>query len=266
MQLNETCPFDIAPERVLAFAHQVKGAEGNRRRLSLEGGHGYGVLVLDDDDALEVRVSGGRSLPSEFKLDAIQRRQLIEAGLTQLRASDDFRARVKNYDLDDVNRWASTIASLLKSCFDAQENDGVTVKGSVEELPVLEDVNLVSAMKRLAKVRDWSARKSLYFLLIRSRLFLLLDDPWKPGDSQAAQIRGIDTLGGGQVAAIFTTREALDVFDPRPVGVHTATGRELFPLLANPKLTSVKINPRGTVGGELYRNEILNIVEGIKRL
>ena len=266
MYLSENCPFDIAPLRVLNSLSRLKEQVGNRRRVALEAGEGYGAFVFDEGGSLEIKVSGGRSLGPDFRLDLIGRRQIIEAGLTQLRASDDFRVVLKHYDDDVLSQWVVTICGLLKSAFGADESDGVSMTAAVSSIPALDDKNLISAMRHLAKVRDWNARKSLYFLLSRSQVILLLEPSGTSADGGQGEIRSVDTLGGGQVAAIFTSQKALDTFDPRPVGLRTAAGRELFPLLMSPTINSVKINPRGTVGGELYRNEIVNIVEGIKRL
>ena len=67
-------------------------------------------------------------------------------------------------------------------------------------VPDLDDTNLISAMRRLAKVRDWSARKSLY-LLIRSKVILLLDAITE--ERRTGWVQSIDTLGGVRGCALY---------------------------------------------------------------
>ena len=116
---------------------------------------------------------------------------------------------------------------------------------------------LIEAMRVLAKKRDTPSRHQLYRRLLAAEVLLLVE-----GEEPAV----VGDLQGWEVAACFTDWDALGLFDPRGRPYTLMRGRALAPLLyARPRLGSLLINPRGTVGGELYRNELEALARASRR-
>ena len=121
-------------------------------------------------------------------------------------------------------------------------------------------------MVNVAENRSWAARAGLYMTLAQSTLVLALDAPNPSTDLTQASIYTPEQLGGKPVAAIFSTIEQLDTYEPLGLDAVVLNGFELFPYLAGQSLASVLINPGGIPRGELYANELLTIENGLKKL
>ncbi len=241
----------------------VRGG-GNANRLVVETDAGFVVLRgARGADAVQVEAQGGRHLPADRRLSAEQVRVLTDAGLRQASAAQCFRGSLPLAAPGDAERVASLALHLLSTVYRSLPDEPLRLVHEAGERPALDDSRLVAAMTHLSRARDAAARNKVYLALCRAHLVLPLAEGAADDDPIP---REIDRLADLPVAAVFTDWDTLDAFAPRGLPTVVLQGFDIFPLLDAHRVASVQINPRGRVGGELYRNEIQTITDGIKRI
>ncbi|MCB9543018.1 MAG: SseB family protein [Myxococcales bacterium] len=237
---------------------------GAHNRLVVEGGPFFVVLRgARGGAAVDVEAAGGRHL--EARLVAEQVGRLSELGLRQRTAASTFTGAWPMSGEADARAAAEKVEALMRQVYGYGEP--ATARLALGDRPKVENPRLIAAMERLAKTREMAARMSVYNHLVAADLLVALAEPL--GDARRydrARLHVFEQLGGLDVAGVFTDFEHLRGFAPRELPVVVWTGRELFPVLASRGVGSLLINPRGGVRGELYRNEIAAIAEGIARL
>jgi len=123
---------------------------------------------------------------------------------------------------------------------------------------------LLTAMVKLARVRDESSRKSMYMVLLRSTLYVPTEVDPDEGDGQ--RFAEEEPLHGRAVYTAFTSLEELSRWRPENADHTTMTGAELVTVLAPCDFASCLLNPGGDVRGELYKHEVVMLAEAVPRL
>ncbi len=253
-------PATLAP-RLLALVRDG----GNANRLVLEGGPGFVVLRgSEGGDHVDVEAAGGRHLPDGFTVDAERMGRLDDLGLRQRTAASTFAGRWPLATEADARAIAEKLAFVMRSVY--AHDAPPRLRHRLEDRPPLSNPRLIDDMRRLSTERSMRARITLYNRLLGAHLAVLLDAPLDdPRRQDRATLRVVEQLSGTDVVAAFTDDAAHRLYDPRERPFVVWTGRELFPLLAARKVGSLLINPGSGVRGELYRNEIMTISDGIRR-
>lgn len=230
---------------------------GDANRLVLETARGY--LVVHGErgaETLAVEVSAGRQLPDDARLSPEAHQTLHDAGFRRRSAADNYLR--EGVPVDAAEAEVPRILELL-------DPGGASTRAlHLGHREPTENPTLLRAMERLSRVRDMQARRQVYMALLYADLLLALDAP--PNEDAELSLHRAGTLGKGEVVAAFTDWESLRRYEPRGLHYAVLSGMELFPRLAERRVASLLINPRGHVGGELYRNEILSISDGAARL
>lgn len=238
---------------------------GNANRLVFEGGPGFVVLRgARGGSHVEVEAAGGRHLPDGVALDIERVGRLDEMALRQRTAASTFAGRWPVPDEAAAAEIARRVGFIMSAVFG---HDGpVRRRAHLGDRVPVSNPTLVDDMRRLGRERTMRARMTLYNRLVDARLVVLLDAPLDdPRRQDRAVLRVLEQLAGTDVVGAFTDDEAHRLYDPRERPWVAWTGRELFPLLAARKVGSLLLNPGSPVRGELYRNEILAISDGIQR-
>lgn len=238
---------------------------GNANRVVVEGGPGFVVLRgMKGNPQVEVEAAGGRHLPDGFVLDIERVGRLDELGLRQRTAASTFRGAWAITDPGAAQAIAQKLLFVVQAVYG--HGGRPRMRRRLEDRPPLANPRVIETMQRLSKERSMRARITLYNRLLGARLALLLDaELADPRRQTEARLRVIEQLAGTDVVAAFTDDESHRAYDPRERPFVVWTGRELFPLLAARKVGSLLINPGSGVRGELYRNEIMTISDGIQR-
>jgi len=258
---------DAIIQRITEALTALTREGGTRNRVAVMGDVGHVVFSSERGAAsIKVQVSAGRQLPKGVTIEPADYARLHELGLRQARASEDMRLEFTDSD-EDRRLWARHSLTILQRTFGTPTLDNIKVRARYEEVDQLDNSALFQAMNHLAKSRSWSARTGVYMQLIRARVVWALDAPSFPDSplpSAKPHIAG--DLGGHPSMAIFSDYDALDHYDPTGLDARVETGQALFPLFAARRVGSVLINPGGSPRGELYGNEVLSVVDGIKRM
>ncbi len=209
-------------------------------RVVVSGASGFLVVeAAAADDRVLVLAAGS----AHVKLRPDQVQTLRARGFTRLAGRPSLGRIVVRPEPEAL---AARLAETLREVYGDEQLTAVLRPG---DRPSLDDARLLAAMRTLAKERDMPSRNRVYGAVLGADLLVPVhaDGPAVVGD-----------LEGWQVVAAFTGFDQLLAWDPRSPAVRRMPGIELFPMLAAlPRIGSILINPRGTVGGELYRNEIL---------
>ncbi len=126
-----------------------------------------------------------------------------------------------------------------------------------------ENERLLKSIKTLARTRSERSRKAMYMALLRSQLYVPVDGGDGGGVERFLQDQ---PLQGQPVYVVFTSLEALALWRPDHAEVVKMDGMSLFPALRDSQAASVLINPKGQLGGELYRNEISVLADAVPQL
>lgn len=237
------------------------GGDGNR--LLLEADTGYLIVHGRRGDLeVEVEAAAGRHVPGGGQLADEAHQRLHEEGFRRRSAADNY---LRRQPLGDAAALAAQLVALLAAVYSPTPPPRLALHLGDRE--TAENPALLRAMEHLSRTRDMGARHAVYLALLQGRLLLALEQPADaPGLGADLKLRAVETLQGATVAAVFTDWRSLRRFEPRGLPYAALSGMEVFPLLAVRRVGSVLINPRGQIGGELYRNEILTISDGARRL
>lgn len=163
------------------------------------------------------------------------------------------RVLARDADADPV-----AIARELLTLFEQVYGQAGPVQIELALGPVDDTANpeLLQAMRTSSRDKKMSTRNALYRQLLRARLLLPVTDTGNP--------RRFGDISGWDTFAVFTDLGALRRYDPR-VGLYRVLGgRTLFPSLMDTRIGSLLINPKGQVGGELYRNEVQTLANAVR--
>lgn len=240
---------------------------GDDNRLIIDGPRGFVVVRgRRGDGTATVTAAGGRHLPKALAFDAPTYAKVAETGLRQRTAARPFTGRWALGDAAAIGTAASKIEFLMREVYGL----GGPIGGRLVLADAVDVSNpgLRKAMTDLSKRREGRLRLRVYSQLIEARLLVALAQPLEdPRQQDQAELHIFERLGSAPVVGVFTEMEVLRAFDPRELPFVVWTGEALVPLLAARRVGSLLINPGGReVRGELYRNELETISEGIQRM
>ena len=263
---------------------ELLSREGSWNRLILEGDQGF-IVIWGEEGETEVRIfaAAGRSLSRTLSKEEAQ--TLYEHGYRRKTAALCFSKLVDLDDKTEIKTLTQELCQLLQQLYLSSENT-LKIEERFGNKIELNNQHLISAMKRLSKERSMSARQKAYWAIIRADVLLALksDMPaslktasghqqWvQSGLEKISHISSSVTpkdfkyITNYPSAAIFTDHDALGLIDPRGAYAVKLPGRLAILLALEQGWSSLLINPRSDVGGELYRNELQSIQEGLKQL
>lgn len=202
-------------------------------------------------------------LPAEFKLSSGRAAKLRELGFEKQAGANWQRTFSKSECSQwDVNQLVTQCEEILRDIYAAEGEISVTQRDLQDDHPDNED--LVESMRAVAQTRSAEARHRMYTALVNATLLVPIDPDAEDDASDGEEFYVIDILDGHPVFLAFSDWPSLRRWSPRGFSYMPMHGSEFFELAIERDLGSVQINPRGEVGGELYRHEIEMLVEGVR--
>ena len=257
---------------------------GSDNRITIQGDQGFIVVkgACDEED-VEVLLASGRTLNRQLEDQAAQR--LYDHGFRRKTAALPF-TKLFCIDEDELREALAHLLIDLVYPIYASDISKVSLHERFADRSSTENNRLIEAMKRLSKKRDMSSRQKLYWAVVRSQVLLALDSPppkslkterglqqWIESGlndiqhvSSSLSIKNFKEITAYRSVAIFTDPDALDLIDPRGIESIVLPGRLAIMLALAQSWDSLLINPRSAVGGELYKNELQSILEGLERM
>ena len=257
---------------------------GSDNRITLQGDQGFIVIkgACDEED-VEVLVASGRTLKGQ--LDEAEAQRLYVQGFRRKTAALPFQKFFCVDEQEQREALTELLIDLICSIYN-NEPSTISIRERFSDRATIENNRLIEAMKQLSKKRDMSSRQKVYWAVVRSQVLLALDQPapkslktdrglqqWIESGlnniehiSSSLSLKSFKDITGYRSIAIFTDSDALDLVDPRGIETVVLPGRLAIMLALSQSWDSLLINPRSDVGGELYKNELQSIVEGLEKI
>lgn len=257
---------------------------GSDNRITLQGGQGFIVIkgACDEED-VEVLIASGRTLNRQ--LDEADAQRLHVQGFRRKTAALPFQKLFCVDEHEQREALTELLIDLICSVYD-NEISKISIREHFSDRIITDNNRLIEAMKTLSKKRDMSSRQKVYWAVVRSQVLLALDksapkslktdrglQQWIESGlddiqhiSSSLSLKSFKDITGYRSMAIFTDSNALDLVDPRGVETVVLPGRLAIMLALAQSWDSLLINPRSDVGGELYKNELQSIVEGLEKM
>ncbi|MCP4806671.1 MAG: SseB family protein [Proteobacteria bacterium] len=225
---------------------QLPTAGGDHNRLVIQGGRGWFVVHgAKHVDEVEVEAAASHYLDEPLALESVA--HLRHAGFASRPRSRTLARR------GPVEGLAEELTSLMKQVYGDAE---VTLSMTLGDREPTQNPVLLEAIRVLSKDRDMPARHQLYRRLMDATLLFASED---------GVGRAFGDLSGTRVVGVFSDWDELSWFEPRGLPYVRISGRDLIKkLVEEPDVGSLLINPKGRVGGELYRNELQTIRSAIR--
>jgi len=247
-------------EEMAEYLRALTEEGGSGNRLIDTGGHGWLVFYGEKGKQfIECEAAANAHLTEDHQLDDSQKKMLRAAGFNPPRHKS-MRLR-RTYNLSQVNREgeiAMQLSGVMQRLYSA-EPDRLKLQLHLGDIENIDNPRLRKSMRKVSRVRSHEARMELYREMINATFLMIVEN------EGSLKPRQLGTLGRFAVFGVFTDVDSLRSFDPRGTAVRKLYGFELFPMLMNMDIGSLKINPEGDIGGELYRNEVQTIAEAVLR-
>lgn len=240
-------------------------------RVLIEQGPVYLQFVRQPGRGTQLEAVSSSQLPAEFKLSSGRAMQLREMGFEKC-PGENWKKVIPTPNClsgndPDSKRFDTQL--LIKQCreildrvYGAEGEIQVQLAQTQEHHP--DNDELVASMRNLAEQRSSEARHRMYTELVNATLLIPVR-PEAPEEVQSGEdFLVTDTLEGHPVFLAFSDWDSLRRWNPRGWSYVPLHGSEFFELTLERDLGSVQINPRGEVGGELYRHEVEMLVEGVR--
>jgi hypothetical protein len=195
--------------------------------------------------------------------------------MTRKSAADPFIAAYPASTEAERQTLSELIEQLMERMY-LHEGEDPTLKLYEMQVPELSGSTLLDAMKRVSQERTHQARQKLYWAFVKGQLLLSLKgEPRREAIGPLSkpeellqtlsdfELEEYSSITGYNSAAVFSTWEGALRCHPDGRLLVEVRGRALLPLLLERGVGSLLINPRGTVGGELYRNELTSMEEAM---
>ncbi|MEE2643503.1 MAG: SseB family protein [Myxococcota bacterium] len=253
----------VSRESVIDGIKSILESGGNENRLTLEGASGYFHLVSAcGGETIRVQAAGRRALKDlGVPIDEARLLPLSEqAGMRRPNLGANFKKTVTDEGSESRASLADELISLAAAAYGLPLS-ALTLHLRLGNRERHESPEIEAAMRHLSKEKTIAARRGLYMLLAKGSLLLATET-----QDNSSLIKLIVDDRERSSALIFTSWASLLRFEPRGLPYCRLAGTELFPLLQELGADTLAINPRGEVGGELYRHEIESICEGLERI
>ena len=252
-------------ERLLTALTRLADSRAPEARLVLQSGPVYLVWVARRGaSGLEQEGVPSAALPPTHKLSSERAKILRDLGFHKRGGGQ----RVWKRGLEARDRHS--LARNVDETLDVLARVYATGEGF--ELELVEDraehprnPELVEAMRLVSRGFDEAKRRAMYSAMLNATylvpLALELDD-----DAEGSEaFHDFETHDSGRpTLGAFTDWDSLRMWEPRGHAYWSIHGSELFEMAHERRPISMRINPNGDVGGELYGHEVEMLVRAVE--
>lgn len=237
-------------------------------RLVARRGGSYAIAIRSEGAGATRLELGTDDAGAGFDTDGEARDRLVAAGFARVR-SPSGRVWALTHP-DEGSHDPEDAPALVQHVVGAFELMGVPTGEVSCEITVdaeapPDNPRLVEAMRTVARAADVASRQALYAALANGQLVVPIDRATLGGAPEDHAPLQVADFEGGPVLAIFSDVDALRRWRHAGHPWACVHGVDFFNHAHRVEATTVQVNPDGEIGGELYRNEVDAIVEGIRR-
>jgi hypothetical protein len=208
---------------------------------------------------LEQESISSAALPPEHKLSSERGQLMRDLGFGKRGGRRNWR-REHASDRASLVRVAEEALDILARIYGV--DDPINAELTEDDLEHPENPALIAAMRRVAKDRDEAVRRAMYTELLNATFLV----PITEGDAEGSEAffdfethtSGRPTLGA------FTDWTSLRLWEPRGFAYWPIHGSALFEMATEREPVTMRINPEGDIGGELYAHEVEMLVRAVQ--
>lgn len=255
---------DLQRERILGALRHLAGTRVREARLIVEAGPVYLMSIARADRVELVQEAvASAALPPAHKLSSERGKIMRELGFGKRGGGRRNWTRAHGRDLASLERIAAESVDILARVYAAEAEE--------LELEIVEDDNehpqnpdLIAAMRVVAKGWDEDKRRAMYTEMLNATFLVPLDEELDDGGDDPEAFISFETHPSGRpILGAFTDWSSLRLWSPRGAAYVPIHGSELFELVLEREPVSMRINPGGDVGGELYAHEVEMLVRAV---
>jgi hypothetical protein len=251
-------------DRLLDLLEQLADSSAPEVRLVLEAGPIYLIwTAVADEPEIEHESVASNSLPPELKLSSERGNILRQLGFIKRSGRRNWKRR-HGRDRASLERSADETLDVLYRVYGIDAPIVLSLHEDTHAHP--QNPDLVTAMRQVAKGFDEAVRRAMYTELLNATLLVPItgehDDDAEGSeaffDFETHAGTGRPTLGA------FTDWASLRLWEPRGHEYWPIHGSELFEMALERNPVSLRINPEGDIGGELYAHEVEMLVRAVQ--
>jgi hypothetical protein len=252
-----------SPDTVSRALEEIRGSTARQSRLIVEAGPVYLLFVREGEGStLRFETVASHRLPPELKLSSARAARLRQLGFSKRDGAH--RNWVKTIEHPDYEGIAREAAQILREVYGVERTPELALTEDDREHPT--NPALVDAMRKVAKGGfDEDLRRAMYTELVNAVLLVPLDPEASDSADEGEEYHVLETFQHKPVLGAFTDWNALRLWEPRGWDYLPVHGSELFENAMHRGIATLKINPNGDIGGELYRHEVEMLVEAVRK-
>jgi hypothetical protein len=252
-------------EHLLDALEQLADSRAPEARLVLQAGPVYLVWVARRGDAeLEQECISSTALPPEHKLSSERGMLLRELGFAKRSGRRNWRRRHPRARASLVQVVEETL-DILTRVYAIDQVIVLSLHEDSREHP--QNPALVAAMREVAKGWDEAKRRAMYSNMLNATFLMPVDLEIDPDTEGSEAFFVFETHPSGRpTLGVFTDWASLRLWEPRGYEYWPIHGSRLFGMAMERRPVTLRINPDGDIGGELYAHEIEMLVRAVKSL
>ena len=234
-------------------------------RLVFEAGPVYMVWIARRGQGqIEHEAVASSALPAQFKLSSERGKLMRELGFGKRSGRRNWRRECPRTELD-LERMCDEALDIFTQIYavaEAEQPYRVALHEDQRAHP--HNPELLEAMRRVSKGWDEEIRRAMYTQMLNSTFLVPIDLSEDPDAEGSDAFMNFDTHPSGRpTLGVFTDWETLRLWAPRGHEYWPLHGSELFEMAHERRPVSLRINPDGDVGGELYGHEVEMLVRAV---
>lgn len=208
---------------------------------------------------LEQESIASAALPTELKLSSERGQLMRDLGFGKRGGRRNWKREHGN-DRASLARAAEQALDILDRIYGVE--DPITAELVEDDTEHPENPDLIAAMRKVAKDRDEAIRRAMYTELLNATFLV----PIQSGDAEGSDaFVDFETHASGRpTLGAFTDWASLRLWEPRGFAYWPIHGASLFEMAMDRNPVTLRINPDGDIGGELYAHEVEMLVRAVQ--
>jgi hypothetical protein len=250
-------------DRLLGALERLIQSRAPEARLVAQAGPVYLIWISTPEGAeLVQECVSSTALPPAFKLSSERGKILRDLGFAKRSGRRNWK-RHHGREASARERVVDETLDIFERVYGVTEPLVLTLSEDEDEHP--QNPDLVAAMRKVAKGWDEAVRRAMYTEMLNAT-FLMPLDPNLGEDAEGSEaFLDFETHESGRpTLGVFTDWASLRLWEPRGHGYWAIHGSQLFEMVLERNPVTLRINPNGDVGGELYAHEVEMLVRAVR--
>lgn len=234
------------------------------RRLLLEAGPVYMLWIARRGDETVVHECvSSNALPARFKLSSERGKLMRELGFAKRSGRRNWRRELRRDQLD-FEQLTDEALDILARIYAVDDEHAPSVALHQDQREHPQNPELIAAIRVVTKGFDEDTRRAMYTAMLNATFLVPIDEDDEDAEGSEAFMSFDDTHPSGRpTLGLFTDWEALRLWAPRGHSYWPIHGSDVFEMALEREPVSVRINPDGDIGGELYAHEVEMLVRAV---